>query len=84
MAIKPTTAADTSPMPQTAPTYEAALSELEAIVTAMESGQMPLDSLLGNYRRASDLLALCRERLRAVEDQVRILDDAPQKDGEAS
>ncbi len=59
----------------TEPSYEQALAELEQIVQAMETGQMPLDELLGRYRRASELLALCRERLQAVEDQVRLLDN---------
>jgi exodeoxyribonuclease VII small subunit len=57
------------------PTYEQALAELEQIVQAMETGQMPLDQLLERYRRACELLALCRERLQAVEDQVRLLDE---------
>lgn len=60
-------------------TYEEALAELERLVTAMESGHMPLDSLLEGYRRASMLLAYCRERLQAVEDQVRLLEDGQLK-----
>jgi exodeoxyribonuclease VII small subunit len=56
-------------------TYEQALAELEQIVQAMETGQMPLDQLLERYRRACELLALCRARLQAVEDQVRLLDE---------
>ena len=71
-----------SPNPPTAPTeaaqpasYEQALQELDGLVERMESGQMPLDQLLDGYRRGSALLAFCRERLQAVEDQVRVLDD---------
>jgi exodeoxyribonuclease VII small subunit len=56
-------------------TYEAALDELERIVAAMEGGQMPLDGLLVGYRRGAELLAFCRGRLQAVEDQVKVLED---------
>ena len=55
--------------------YEAAAAELERLVAAMEAGQMPLDRLLEGYRRGTELLALCRSRLKAVEDQVQVLED---------
>ncbi len=55
-------------------TYEAALQELEKLVADLESGQLPLDQLLGGYQRGAALLAFCRERLQAVEDQVKVLD----------
>ena len=54
--------------------YEAGLQELEQLVTALESGQLPLDQLLGSYQRGAALLAFCRERLQAVEDQIKVLD----------
>ena len=50
------------PAPEPA-SYEAAASELERLVAAMEGGQMPLDQLLDSYRRGVELLAFCRERL---------------------
>lgn len=62
------------PAPEPA-SYEAAASELERLVAAMEGGQMPLDQLLDSYRRGVELLAFCRERLKAVEDQVKVLED---------
>jgi exodeoxyribonuclease VII small subunit len=55
-------------------TYEAALTELEALVGQLESGQMPLDQLLSGYQRGAALLAFCRDKLKAVEDQIQILD----------
>ncbi len=54
--------------------YEQALDELERLVAAMEAGQLPLDQLLGSYRRGAELLALCRDRLQAVEQQVKVLE----------
>ncbi|PUE11271.1 exodeoxyribonuclease VII small subunit [Limnohabitans sp. T6-5] len=55
-------------------TYEAALSELEQLVGQLESGQMPLDLLLSGYQRGAALLAFCRDKLKAVEDQIKVLD----------
>ncbi|HLO93675.1 MAG TPA: exodeoxyribonuclease VII small subunit [Burkholderiaceae bacterium] len=54
--------------------YEQALDELERLVAALEAGQLPLDQLLDSYRRGAELLALCRDRLQAVEQQVKVLE----------
>ncbi|MDM0034681.1 exodeoxyribonuclease VII small subunit [Variovorax sp. J22P271] len=62
---------DTGPLPAS---YEAGLQELERLVTELESGQLPLDQLLGSYQRGAVLLAFCRDRLQAVEDQIKVLD----------
>jgi exodeoxyribonuclease VII small subunit len=59
--------------------YEAALAELDALVQAMEGGQLPLDRLLEGYRRGARLLDFCRARLAEVETQVRVLEDGLQK-----
>lgn len=59
--------------------YEAALAELEALVAAMEGGQLPLDGLLESYRRGAELLEFCRGRLEAVEQQVKVLEDGTLK-----
>lgn len=56
-------------------TYEAATAELDALLAAMEGGQLPLDQLLARYQRAAELLAVCRSRLSAVEHQVKVLED---------
>ena len=64
------------PLPET---YEAALSELERLVGAMEAGQLPLDRLLDSYRRGASLLNFCRARLEAVEHQVKVLEDGQLK-----
>jgi exodeoxyribonuclease VII small subunit len=59
--------------------YETALAELERLVQAMEGAQMPLDQLLSSYRRGAELLQLCRTRLQAVEDQVKVLEEGQLK-----
>jgi len=61
--------------PAPAPSFEAALQELEQLVRRMETGDAPLDELLGQYQRGSDLVAFCRQRLQAVEQQIQLLDN---------
>ena len=70
----------TLPLPPEPERYEDALSELERLVQAMEASNLPLDSLLDNYRRGAQLLELCRARLQAVEVQVKLLEDGQLKD----
>ena len=55
-------------------TYEAALQELENLVGRLESGQLPLDQLLTGYQRGAHLLKFCRNRLEAVETQIKVLE----------
>ena len=54
--------------------YEHALEELERLVASMEAGQLPLDQLLASYKRGAELLGYCRERLQAVEQQVKLFE----------
>ena len=65
--------------PATPASYEDALAELDALVAAMEGGQLPLDRMLESYRRGAELLEFCRARLEAVEQQVRVLEDGQLK-----
>ncbi len=55
--------------------YESALQELEGLVARIESGQLPLDDMLAAYQRGAELLAFCRSKLAAVQDQIKVLDD---------
>jgi exodeoxyribonuclease VII small subunit len=66
------------------PRYEDALAELERLVQRMEDGQLPLDQLLDNYRRGAELLDLCRSRLAAIEQQVKVFEDGQLKPWVAS
>jgi len=54
--------------------YESALEELEQLVAKLEAGDMPLDQLLVQYQRGAELLKFCRDRLEAVEGQIKVLD----------
>ena len=68
--------APATPLPPAEPaSYEAALEELEQLVARIESGQLPLDQMLAGYQRGATLLAFCRQRLDAVRDQIKVLDE---------
>lgn len=62
------------PSVATPETYEAAMGELEKLVGRLESGDLPLDQLISGYQRGSELLQFCRDKLQAVEDQIKVLD----------
>ncbi|MFM6991379.1 MAG: exodeoxyribonuclease VII small subunit [Rhodoferax sp.] len=55
--------------------YEQAMQELETLVQRMESGDLPLDQLLASYERGAALLQMCRDKLQAVENQIKVLDN---------
>ena len=59
--------------------YEAALEELEQLVGLIESGQLPLEQLLTGYQRGAELLQFCRDKLQAVENQIKVLDQGTLK-----
>ena len=54
--------------------FEAAVSELEAIVQEMESGNLPLEDALARYQRGVGLLRHCQTTLADAEQRVRILE----------
>jgi exodeoxyribonuclease VII small subunit len=55
------------------------MQELDTLVRRLESGEMPLDQLLSGYQRGAALLQFCRDRLQAVEDQIKVLDEGSLK-----
>ncbi len=57
------------------PTFEAALAELEQIVSNMEAGEMPLEQSLAAYKRGAELLKYCQTALQDAQQQVKILED---------
>ena len=59
-----------TPAPPALPaSYGDAVAQLEQLIAGLESGQLP------QYQRGTELLRYCRERLQAVESQVKVLDD---------
>lgn len=55
--------------------FEAAVSELDSIVAAMESGSLPLEESLAAYKRGAELVRAAQARLTAAEQQIRVLED---------
>jgi len=64
--------------------YEAALEELERLVAQLDAGQLPLDQLLTHYQRGAQLLAFCKSRLEAVENQIQLLEGEQLKPWDAA
>ena len=54
-------------------TYEAAMARLETIAREMEMGETPIDELAAKLREAKELVAFCRARLTAVEQEIQTL-----------
>lgn len=57
-------------------TYEAAVTELEAIVTALQRDDVGVDELAAKVARGAVLVEVCRARLRAAELAVEEVVDA--------
>lgn len=55
------------------PTFEAALSELEEIVAAMEEEQLPLEELVSRYEKGSKLLARCETVLASARKRLQTI-----------
>jgi exodeoxyribonuclease VII small subunit len=64
-------------------TYEGAISELEAIIARIESGEIPLEESLQQYRRGAALVRRCREVLDAAKAEVERITAADLAKGDA-
>lgn len=51
-------------------TYATALAELEIIVQALEDETTGIDELTEKVKTAAQLIAYCRNKLRATEDEI--------------
>jgi exodeoxyribonuclease VII small subunit len=66
----------TKPTKNDTPDFESSLLELEAIVSQMESGNLPLEQSMSAYKRGAELLQACQKSLSDAEQQVRVLTEA--------
>jgi exodeoxyribonuclease VII small subunit len=55
------------------PTFEEALKNLEALVASMESGDVPLATLVEKFEEGSKLVKTCEERLKQAELKIEKL-----------
>lgn len=59
--------------------FESSMEELEGIVERMEGGDMPLEQMIRNFQRGTQLIAQCRATLREAEQKIRVLEDGELK-----
>jgi len=50
--------------------FEAALTRLEAIVEAMESGETDLDTMIASFEEGQRLVKFCTAKLNEVEKRI--------------
>lgn len=55
--------------------YEEAISELEAIVDKMEKGSLDVDSMVGELKKAQQLIKLCKNKLTKTDEEIKKLID---------
>lgn len=67
------------PKAKSPPSFEDALTKLETIVEAMESGDVPLAALLAKFEEGTALLKICEARLKEAELKIELLKKS--KDG---
>lgn len=60
---------------ESSPSFEEALQRLETIVEAMESDELPLESLMGHFEEGSRLASVCAEKLNEAEVKIRKLEE---------
>ena len=56
-------------------TYSQAVAELEKILRLMQSDECDIDRLAALTRRATELIAECRSRLVATDEELRAILD---------
>ncbi|RRD78496.1 exodeoxyribonuclease VII small subunit [Alloprevotella sp. OH1205_COT-284] len=59
--------------------YEDILTELESIVNAVEKGELEIDQLAQQLKRAQTLLSLGKSQLQKVKNDVQKILDHEQK-----
>lgn len=59
--------------PKPAPSFEQSLTELEAVVKQLESGDLPLERALALFEKGTELSGSCRKQLDEAETRVEQL-----------
>lgn len=54
--------------------FEDALRKLEGVVEAMESGDLPLETLLAKYEEGARLVKICQDKLAEAELKIQQLE----------
>ena len=53
--------------------YTEAMAEIEKIMTKLRGESIDIDTLTAEVKRASELIEMCKQRLRTTEEEVRKL-----------
>ncbi len=51
--------------------YEEAMAQLESIVRRMEMGEMDLDSLTEELKKAQKLMEMCKNKLTKTDEEIK-------------
>ncbi len=51
--------------------YEEAISQIDEILKKIRTGEISVDELSAEVKRATELITLCRERLHKAEAEVK-------------
>ena len=51
--------------------YEDAMNKLEELVDKMENGDVSIDSLSENLKKARELIKLCKDKLMKTEEEIK-------------
>ena len=54
--------------------FEEAMQKLESIVDAMESGELPLESLMAKFEEGTRLAKVCQAKLAQAEVKIQQLE----------
>ncbi|GAB4176341.1 MAG: hypothetical protein Fur0032_16310 [Terrimicrobiaceae bacterium] len=59
--------------PEPAPSIEAALERIEVLVSEMESGDLPLESVIAKFEEGARLVKACQARLTEAEKRIQVV-----------
>ena len=51
--------------------YETAIEELEEIVRKMENGQLDIDALTEELKKAKTLIKACKDKLTKTDEEIK-------------
>ena len=60
-------------------TYEEAMAQLEQIVLQVEQNELGIDQLVEQLKKATELVAYCKEKLYNTDKQIKNILDTAEK-----
>ncbi len=53
--------------------YDQAFSELQQLITAIQSEETGLDKMEVQIKKASELISYCKSKLRSLENEINVI-----------